>query len=88
MAYVQLYLKYLSTTRDRTGRREQVLQLPAGARLQDLFDRLSEIYSFILPEPGIMVIVNGRGWSQLSKRLEHELSDGDVICLAPLVDGG
>jgi molybdopterin converting factor small subunit len=35
-----------------------------------------------------MVIVNGRGWTQLSKRMDHELNDGDVICLAPLVDGG
>jgi molybdopterin converting factor small subunit len=24
----------------------------------------------------------------LSKRMDHELNDGDVICLAPLVDGG
>jgi molybdopterin converting factor small subunit len=35
-----------------------------------------------------MVIVNGRGWTQLSERTDHELSDGDVICLAPMVDGG
>jgi molybdopterin converting factor small subunit len=85
---VQLYLKYLSTTRDRTGRRDQTLQFPDGSRLRDVFRWLSEVYSFVLPEPGTMVIVNGRGWTQLSKRMDHELNDGDVICLAPLVDGG
>jgi molybdopterin converting factor small subunit len=88
VACVQLYLKYLSTIRDQTGRRDQILHFPAGARLRDVIQWLSEVYSLILPEPGIMMIVNGRGWSQLSKRLDHELSDGDVICLAPLVDGG
>jgi molybdopterin converting factor small subunit len=85
---VQLYLKYLSTIRDRTGRRDQILQFPDGSRLRDVIQRLREIYSLVLPEPGIMLIVNGRGWSQMPKRLDHELNDGDVICLAPLVDGG
>lgn len=87
-AEIHVTLRYLSALRDRTGCRGEELLLAAGSTLQDVFDRLEERYAWKLPAPGVMIILNGRGWNQAPGGSRQELGEGDTLLLAPLVSGG
>jgi len=81
-------VRYLSALRDRAGRREEAVELPAGARLRELASWLAERRGLSLPDPALMATLNGRGWGQLPGGLEQALADGDEVALFPLVGGG
>lgn len=83
-----IQVKYLSAIRDRTGRRSEDVDLLPGATLEDLADWLNERYGLTVPGPGIMAVLNGRGWGQYPSKLGTEIREGDVVCLFPPISGG
>ena len=85
---ITVQIKYLSSMRDRIGHRDDTVSFPGGATLEDLKVWLNTNWSLSLPDPKIILTLNGRGWSQLSKKLSTELREGDVICIFPTISGG
>ncbi len=83
-----MQVRYLSALRDRAGLREEPVELPAGSRLRDLADWLARRRGLSLPDPRIMAILNGRGWTQYPEGLETPLGEGDQVALFPVVGGG
>jgi len=56
--------------------------------LWDVAEWLNQRYALSLPDPQVMVTLNGRGWEQLPAKLSTEIREGDVICLFPPIAGG
>ena len=81
-------LKYLASIRDLTGCREESVCFPEGSTLKDVLSLLGEKYSIYLPDPQILLIVNGRGWKQLPVKYSTPLQSGNTICLIPPIAGG
>ena len=74
--------------RDRIGHRDDTVSYSGGATLEDLKVWLATNWSLSLPDPKIILTLNGRGWSQLSNKLSTELREGDIICIFPTISGG
>ncbi len=87
-ASITVQIKYLSTLRDRTGRRQETVGFPLGATLQDVADWLNQRYALSLPDPQVMATLNGKGWEQFPAKLSTEIREGDVIYLFPPIAGG
>jgi len=85
---VKVRIKYLSALRDKTHRRLDELELPAGSRLQDVAGWLLKAYGLTVPGPALISTLNGRGWTQLPESLATEIHDGDEVAIFPLVSGG
>lgn len=83
-----LRVKYLSTTRDASGCREEQVRLPSQSTLRDVLRWVKRRHGMSLPDPGVMIILNGLGYRQLAHELDTPLQGGDTVCLAPLVSGG
>lgn len=88
MVGVKVVIKYLVTLRDHTGRRQEEVEFPPGATLQDVAEWLDRTYDLSLPAAEVMAILNGRGWKQLASGMETRLGEGDVIALFPPIAGG
>lgn len=87
-ANVKVQIKYLSTIRDRTGRREEEASFPPGTTLQDVATWLKEQYGLSLPDPQVIATLNGRGWEQYPLKLSTPVQEGDVILLFSPIAGG
>jgi molybdopterin converting factor small subunit len=85
---IVVQVRYLSALRDRTGRREEAVELPEGSRLAELAEWLALQRGVRLPDPGLMATLNGRGWSQLPEGMDRTLASGDQVALFPVVGGG
>jgi len=85
---MNILVKYLVTIKEKTGLKEEIIQLPDGSVLNDLVNQLNKKYSFDLPSSSIMVILNGKGWGQLRKGLDTAMKEGDMVCLFPPISGG
>ena len=85
---MKIFLKYLVTIREKTGIKEEIIELDQGAMLQDIIDQLNTKYNLGLPDPSIMGILNGKGWTQLAEGTNTKLNDGDKIALFPPISGG
>lgn len=85
---MEVQLKYLSAVREKTGRRQEAISLPGGSTLQDLVDRLNRRYGLSLPASQVMIILDGKGWKQQPRGMATLLREGQVVTLAPLVEGG
>lgn len=85
---VTIQIRYLSAIRDQVGHNVEERSFPKGANLGDVKDWLNSRYPLSLPNPKIMLTLNGRGWDQLSGKLATGLREGDVIFLFPVVAGG
>jgi len=81
-------VRYLSAMRDRTGRREEPVELPAGSRLRELADWLARTRGVKLPDPLVMAALKGRGWGQFPEGMQKPLAGGDEVALFPVVGGG
>jgi molybdopterin converting factor small subunit len=81
-------LKYLASIRDRTGCREESVCFPEGSTLRDVLSLLGGKYGIYLPDPQILLIVDGRGWKQLPVKFSTPLQSGNTICLLPPIAGG
>jgi len=83
---LEVTVKYISLFRDITARREEVVELPEGARLQDLVNLLSERYSGLkeyLERGDFVALVNGK-----VAELEEELLGNSEVVLMPPISGG
>jgi MoaD family protein len=85
---MRVTVKYLSTLRDRAGTANEVFVMPAGSVLRDLTARIEKERGITLPDPYVMIVLNGRGIRQHPQRLDTGLSDGDTLLLLPPVSGG
>jgi molybdopterin converting factor small subunit len=85
---LQVRVRYLSAIRDRTGLREEPVQLPEGSRLRELASWLAHARGLKLPDPSVMATLNGRGWAQYREGLDTPLAPGDEVALFPVVGGG
>jgi molybdopterin converting factor small subunit len=85
---LKIRVRYLSAMRDRAGRREEAVELPAGSRLAELASWLADKRSLALPDPLVMATLNGRGWGQYPEGLDKTLAGGDEVALFPVVGGG
>lgn len=81
-------MRYLSALRDRTGLREEQVELPAGSRLRELAGWLEQTRGVKLPDPLVMATLNGRGWGQQPQGIDQPLAEGDEVALFPVVGGG
>lgn len=73
---------------DKVGCKEETPSLPEGGTLADLAAWLESRHGIKVPDPGIIAILNGKGWMQLPSKLETKLSDGDLVLLFPPISGG
>ena len=85
---VRIHIKYLSAIRDKVGRKDDTVQFPLGATLLDVQTWLNKLYSLSVPDPGIMLTLNDKGWNQLPEDVSTKLKDSDVICIFPVISGG
>ncbi|MGD2104107.1 MAG: MoaD/ThiS family protein, partial [Anaerolineae bacterium] len=85
---VRVEIRYLSATRDRTGRKNDNVGFRQGATLQDVARWLDRQYGISVPGSQVMATLNGRGWKQSPSGLNTQVRDGDVIALFPPIAGG
>ena len=85
---VRVTIRYLSAVREKTSRRQDVLDLPSGSRLSTVAEWLKASYGLTVPGPSLMSTINGYGWNQVPQGLATELHGGDEIALFPLLSGG
>ncbi len=87
-AAITVKVRYLSAIRDRTGLREEQVELPAGSLLSDLASWLGAKRGLKLPDALVMATLNGRGWGQQERGMDTPLGEGDEVALFPVVGGG
>lgn len=85
---IRITVKYLVNMREKAGKKEEEIDLPSGFRLTDLADWLKKQYGIELPSPGIMTVLNGKGWDQHPDKYETPLGEGDTVLLFPPISGG
>ena len=85
---IRVHLKYLVNMREKAGKKEEEIGLPPGSSLEDLAAWLKANYEIELPNPGIMTVLNGRGWEQHPEKYATLLRDGDKVLLFPPISGG
>lgn len=78
-------VKYLTIFSNLTGRREEKVRLPQGARLRQLAEQLYRKYGREFEEHAshAMFLVNGR-----QTDLDEPLNHGDIVVLSYPVGGG
>jgi molybdopterin converting factor subunit 1 len=81
---VRLRLRFFAAAREAMGRTEMPLEVPEGATVGALLERLrAEFPAFAVLPPGMMVSVN------LEYRTpDYLLGDGDEVGFIPPVSGG
>ncbi|MBS7607662.1 MAG: ubiquitin-like small modifier protein 1 [Candidatus Bathyarchaeia archaeon] len=100
MKGLRVSVRFFTTLREITGKREETLEFPEGEHvtLASVLKRLSERYGKGFVEyvydsktgdvkGFLQFLINGRSASTL-KGLETELADGDVLAIIPPVGGG
>lgn len=81
---MRVAVKLFAALREELEHREMVLDLPPGASVQDLLQRLIEQYPVVgTYRASLHFAVNRRYASQ-----QAELHDGDEVALLPPVGGG
>lgn len=94
---MKVKVKFFTSLREITGKKEEEIQLPRTIRVKELLVSLSEKYGkeftdYLYDERGkvqtyIQILVNGRGINVL-QGFETELKEGDTIAIFPPVGGG
>jgi MoaD family protein len=85
---LKVRVKYLSVLRDKTDKSEEYVEIPTDGILADIVSYLKDEYRISLPDPKILLVLNGKGYNQYPERLETKLKDGDTILLLPPISGG
>jgi molybdopterin synthase sulfur carrier subunit len=94
---VKVVVRFFTTLREITGKKEEPIELPASASVNAVLRKLSESYGadfndYVFDELGdvrghLEILVNGRSVSTLSG-LRTQLKDGDQVAILPPVGGG
>jgi molybdopterin converting factor small subunit len=85
---IDVTIKYLGSLRDETGLREERVGFQEGSTLDSVAGWLEQKYGLRVPGPGVMAILNGKGWGQFESGTATELHEDDTICLFPPIGGG
>ncbi len=85
---INIQIKYLSAIRDKVGHGEDYASFPRNSKLLNVKHWLNERYSLSLPNPEVIVTLNGKGWNQMPLKLSTGIKQGDVICIFPIISGG
>jgi len=85
---VTVTIRYLVSIRDKAGKGEERVSFPQGSSLKDVAGWLASSYGIKLPDPGVIAILNGKGWAQYPEELDTKIKDGDVVSLFPPISGG
>ena len=81
---MRVVVRYFAVVRERLGREQDELELPAGATVATALDALAGRHAAIgALRPYLQVAVN-----QSMAQVGHELADGDELALIPPVAGG
>lgn len=95
---MRVRIEYIGRLRVKLNRREEDVEVPEGATLRKLLDRIAETHGHVFKEEVFdagmedlkdnwVAMVNG----VLSRRLdglETRLGDGDSVALVPFMSGG
>ena len=81
-------VKYLSVMKDKAGTGKDVFAVPAGSALSELTVLIESKRGIHLPDPHVMMVLNGKGVNQYPEKLDTRLEDGDTLLLLPPVSGG
>lgn len=94
---MKVKVKFFTSLREITGKKEDEIQSPRTIRVKELLDSLSKKYGreftdYLYDEKGkvrtyIQILVNGRGINVL-QGFETKLKEGDTIAIFPPVGGG
>ena len=85
---ISIQIKYLAALRDRIGHKSDTASFAKGTNLEAVSTWLNHRYALSLPDPQIMLTLNGKGWTQLPHKMSTQLAPGDVICLFPIISSG
>ena len=81
---MRVQVLYFAVVRERLGRDDETVELPAGATAADLMEALTRRHEALAGLRGALkVAVN-----EVFAPLDHPLADGDVVALIPPVAGG
>ena len=81
---MQVSVLYFAVFRERIGRDEEALELPAGARVRDAIEALAARHPAIAALRGRFRVAVNQDFSDDGR----ELADGDELALIPPVAGG
>jgi molybdopterin converting factor small subunit len=81
-------VKYLVSLAEKVGCKQETVRFAEGDTLADLAAWLQNRHEIKVPDPGIIAVLNGKGWMQLPSKLETKLGNGDVVLLFPPISGG
>ena len=88
---IHIEVRYYGALALYAGAQRAALELPAGATLRDLLERLSEVNP-----PAYRGLATGQGFLRVMRNetlvpedeLDAPLAEGDVIALVPAISGG
>jgi len=81
---MKVHIRLFAGLHDLIGQREIRLELPEGATISDLRQRLSSQYPVIVPFLNTLVCAVNEEYMPS----EHRLREGDEVALIPPVSGG
>ena len=94
---MKITVKFFTSLREITGKKEDEIQSPSIITLEELLAHLSKKYGkefteYIFDEKGkvrtyIQILINGRSINVL-QRFETKLKEGDTVAIFPPVGGG
>ncbi len=85
---MEITVKYLSVLKDKAGTAKEVFSIPANSALSDLTGLIESKSGIRLPDPHVMMVLNGKGVNQYPEKLQTPLNNGDTLLLLPPVSGG
>ena len=94
---IKVVVKFFTSLREITGKKEELLELPKPMRVDALLRHLSKKYGkefddYMFDEIGdvrghLQVLINGRSVSTM-QGLKTQLKDSDQVAILPPVGGG
>lgn len=81
---ITVRVRFFAGQRDIAGRSEQPFELPEGATISDLWERLVADYPRLAGYGGRMLYAVNQQFSELTTLLQH----GDEVAFIPPVSGG
>jgi len=85
---MEITVKYLSVLKDKAKTAKEVFIMPANSALSDLTELIESKRGISLPDPHVMMVLNGKGFNQYPGKLQTPLNNGDTLLLLPPVSGG
>ncbi len=85
---ITITIKYLVNLSEKSGTRKEDVAFSRGSTMEDVIGYLKKNRNIILPSPGILALLNGRGWDQFKDKWNTPVFNGDILLLLPPISGG